>query len=89
MTSEIKDTALATTEARSTEMVVSAQQAMARQEIEGAIVIAQRFPRNEDEAVGRVMKSCGRVAMAAMATTPRPVMRMTIQSILSSSLGAS
>jgi hypothetical protein len=72
MTSEIKDTALATTEQQSNELAISAQQAMARHEIEGSIVIAQRFPRNEDEAFGRVMKSCSRFSMAAMATYSYP-----------------
>lgn len=66
------DTALATTEERSGEMAVSSAQAMARHEIEGAIVIANRFPRNVDKAFAMVMKSCNRFTFAAMASYSYP-----------------
>jgi hypothetical protein len=54
------------------ELAVSAQQAMARHEIEGAIVIARRFPRDEEAARARVMASCSRPTFAALATYAYP-----------------
>jgi hypothetical protein len=54
------------------ELSTSMQQSMARHEIEGAIVIARRFPRNEDAAYGRVMKSCERWSFASMARYSYP-----------------
>jgi hypothetical protein len=54
------------------ELSTSMQQAMARHEIEGAIVVARRFPRNEDAAFGRVMKSCERWSFASMARYSYP-----------------
>jgi len=67
-----ESTALATREEQSTELAITAQQAMARHEIEGAIVVAQRFPRNEDAAYGRVMQSCERWTFASMARYSYP-----------------
>lgn len=46
------------------ELAVSAQQAMARYEVESAIIVAKKFPRNEDAAYGRLMKSCERASFA-------------------------
>ncbi len=54
------------------ELSTSMQQAMARHEIEGAIVVARRFPRNEDAAYGRVMKSCQRWNFASIARYSYP-----------------
>lgn len=66
-TATTETTALATVESQSREMAVSAQEAMAQREIEGAIMVAQRFPRNEDTAFERVMRSCERYRFAELA----------------------
>lgn len=66
MSTARESTGLTTRDEQSSELAVSAQQAMAEKEIEGAIIVANRFPRNEDEAYGRVMRSCERFTFAAM-----------------------
>ena len=63
---------LVTTEQVTGELAPSHAQAMARHEIEGSIVVAQRFPRNELEAMQRVMKSCQRWSFANMARYSYP-----------------
>jgi hypothetical protein len=49
------------------ELAVASQQAMAEKEIEAAIIVANRFPRDEDRAYGAVLKSCGRFTFASLA----------------------
>lgn len=67
--------------ARSTtaEMVVSRQ----AQEVQAAMVIAKRFPRNEVESFGRIMKACQRKSLAekSMYEYPRGGERVTGPSI--------
>lgn len=60
-------TALATIDRADTELAVTSQQAMAQKEIEAAIIVAQRFPRNEEACRSRVIASCERHAFAALA----------------------
>jgi hypothetical protein len=54
------------------EIAPTTQQAMARHEIEGALILARRFPRNEDDAFARVVKSCNRWTFASMACYSYP-----------------
>ncbi len=54
-------------EETTTELAVTSQAAMATQEVQGAILIARKFPRNEDAAYGKIMKTCERPAFAAVA----------------------
>ncbi len=66
------DNALATTEQTTGELAPSQMAALARHEIEGAIVIAQRFPRNEDRAFEMVMSSAKRWGFASIARYSYP-----------------
>lgn len=66
------ENALVVAESHGGEIAPSMQQAMARHEIEGAIVLARRFPRNEDDCFGRIMKSCQRWSFASMACYSYP-----------------
>lgn len=50
-----------------TELAMSATAAAAMHEVQGAIIIARKFPRNEDAAYGKIIKSCERPAFAAVA----------------------
>lgn len=61
------------------EMVVSRQ----AQEVQAAMVIAKRFPRNEVESFGRIMKACQRKSLAekSMYEYPRGGERVTGPSI--------
>ena len=40
------------------------EQSRATAEVQAAMVVAQRFPRNEQHALGRVLAACGRQTMA-------------------------
>lgn len=66
------DLATGTSEQETGELAVTTAQAMARHEIEGAIIIANRFPRNEGDAFGRIMESCKRFTFAGMAVYSYP-----------------
>jgi hypothetical protein len=59
--------ALSVREEQSTELATSHMISMAKHEIETSMVVSQKFPRNEDDAYGRLMKSCMRPAFAEMA----------------------
>jgi len=63
-----QNTALALVkESEDTSLVeLNQQQSMARsqQEVQGAIVLAKRFPRNEDQAFARLQRSCQRPSFA-------------------------
>lgn len=72
MSTTTEETALATRREESTELAITAQQAMAEKEIEASIIVANRFPRNEDAVYERVMKSCSRFNFAAMACYSYP-----------------
>lgn len=69
------DRAIATTEssglAERDEFALEAstvrEAALARHEIEGSLVMAKRFPRNEDECFRRLMRSCKRRGLAERA----------------------
>jgi hypothetical protein len=50
----------------------AASEMSARAEIEGAMIIAKRFPRNEDNAFGRLLKSCSRPTFAGDAAYSFP-----------------
>jgi hypothetical protein len=50
----------------------AASEMSARAEIEGAMIIGKRFPRNEDNAFGKLMKSCGRPTFAGDAAYSFP-----------------
>jgi hypothetical protein len=66
-------TDLSVTVEQTRELAVSQQQAMARYEIEGAIVIAKKFPRNEEAAYTGIIKACRRMSFAndSMYSFPR------------------
>lgn len=55
---------LAETVEQSSEIGTSHSTMLARAEIEGAIIIARRFPRNEDKCFGDIAKSCARLRFA-------------------------
>lgn len=59
-----EETALSVREEISRELSTASQAAMAQHEVQSAITVAIRFPRNEDEAFGRLMKSCSRATFA-------------------------
>lgn len=65
--SATEETGLARREEFNRELTIGAEQARARYEIEGAILIAKKFPRNEDAAFGTLMRSCGRKSLAEVA----------------------
>jgi hypothetical protein len=64
MATATETTTLATREEEAHELSVTPQQAMAAKEIEGAIIVARKFPRNEDACRSRVMASCARHTFA-------------------------
>lgn len=72
-------TAVAPPRSTTTEMVVSRQ----AQEVQAAMVIAKRFPRNEVESYNRIMKTCQRKSLAerSMYEYPRGDTRVTGPSI--------
>lgn len=72
-------TAVAPPRSTTTEMVVSRQ----AQEVQAAMVIAKRFPRNEVESYNRIMKACQRKSLAerSMYEYPRGDTRVTGPSI--------
>lgn len=46
------------------ELAVSSQESAARAEIESAIIVSRRFPRNEENAIGGLSKACSRPSFA-------------------------
>jgi hypothetical protein len=67
MAEEKKDGMMALTEVKTGELAVSYDQARAQKEIEGAIVSAKRFPRDEMTMLTRILKACQRPMFAAKA----------------------
>ncbi len=59
-----EETALETRTEETTELVPTASAAAVEQEIKAAITVALRFPRNEDRAFEKLMRSCRRPAFA-------------------------
>lgn len=64
MAKTLEDTGLATREEVGSELAPTAVAAQAQYEIQSAIVIARRFPRNEDAAFGKLMTACDRPSFA-------------------------
>ena len=52
--------------------MVQAASTRAAQEVQAAMVVAKQFPRNEDQALDRIVKSCARYALAEAATYRYP-----------------
>ena len=59
-TQTTEETGLATREQTSTELHTQSAAALAQFEIQGAIVLANKYPRNEDACFAALMKSCAR-----------------------------
>lgn len=59
-----EDTGLALRETATSELAPTGAAAEKQFEIQSAIVIARRFPRNEDEAFAKLMKACSRTTFA-------------------------
>jgi DNA-binding transcriptional MerR regulator len=60
----VEDTGLATTQEFSSELAPTAAAAKKQFEIQSAIVLAKRFPRDEDQAFQKLMKACNRSSFA-------------------------
>lgn len=60
----IEETGISTKTTMSTELATTARSSEAMAEIQGAIIIAQRFPRNEDVAFEKLMRSSKRPSFA-------------------------
>lgn len=60
----VEETALATRTEQSAELAPTAAAAEKQYEIQSAIAVAKRFPRNEDQAFGRLMKAADRTSFA-------------------------
>lgn len=64
MNTTVEETGLATRTEMSMELRQTAAAAEAQYEIQSAIIIARKFPRNEDQAFAKLMKACQRTAFA-------------------------
>lgn len=60
----VEETGLTTTQEFSSELAPTAAAAEKQFEIQSAIVLAKRFPRDEDQAFQKLMKACGRTSFA-------------------------
>jgi hypothetical protein len=60
----VQETGLSTTTDFSSELAPTAAAAEKQFEIQSAVVLAKRFPRDEDGAFQRLMKACGRTSFA-------------------------
>lgn len=67
-----EENALSTREEHGRELTTAHEAAAAQYEIQGCITIALKFPRNEDEAYGALMKSCQRPSFAEKASYKFP-----------------
>jgi hypothetical protein len=72
MSSVIEETALATRTESSLELAPTAAAAMAQYEIQSAIIIARKMPRNEDQAYQKLMKASLRTSFAEHASYSFP-----------------
>lgn len=61
----VSDTMQGTTSEFSQELAPTAGAEAARQEVQAAVVLAKRFPRNEDEAYAKIIKACKRPTFAS------------------------
>lgn len=75
----VEDTGLTTRQDVGRELAPSHGEATARYEMESAIIVAKRFPRNEDKAFEALTKSCGRLSFAQDATYSFPRGDQTIE----------
>lgn len=66
------ETGMSTTTQHTTETMQASAIAMARAEMEGAILVAKKFPRNEDDARQKLMRSCSRPRFADEVTYNYP-----------------
>jgi hypothetical protein len=60
----VEDTGLASVTSGSTELAPTRTAAAEQFEIQSAVVLARRFPRNEDQAFAALMKACSRSSFA-------------------------
>lgn len=60
----IEDTGLAVRDDFGAELATSREAALAQHEIQSSLVIAKKFPRNEDQCYQRLMRSCKRTSFA-------------------------
>jgi len=67
-----EETGLSVSDQGTGELAPSGAMASAQHEIQSAIIVAQRFRRNEETAYGRLMKSCTRPTFAEEATYSFP-----------------
>src|SRR5215207_7367078 len=63
-TTSLEDAGLTQTQEFSSELAPTAAAAEKQFEIQSAIVLAKRFPRNEDQSFQKLMKACGRTTFA-------------------------
>lgn len=59
-----EETALALREETSTELAPTAHAAAVQAEVQAAIIVAKKFPRNEDQAYQKLMRACQRTSFA-------------------------
>src|ERR1700747_3455088 len=64
MTVATEKTALAPRTEQTSELAPTASAAEKQFEIQSAIIIARRFPRNEDQAFEKLMRACRRLSFA-------------------------
>lgn len=67
-----EETGLSVREEHSSELSIARQVAQAQHEVQSAITVAIKFPRNEDDSFGRLMKSCKRESFAGLAAYSFP-----------------
>jgi hypothetical protein len=79
MVSSTERTELATIETTTGELKPAGEASRAKHEVEAAFVIAKRFPRNEDEAYQKIIKSCNRSTFAAQAVYQFPRGGVTVK----------
>ncbi|MBU0906702.1 MAG: hypothetical protein KKE05_00940, partial [Nanoarchaeota archaeon] len=69
-TTEINE--LEISESENFELSTSALMVAAQMEVQGSIIIAKKFPRNEDQTFARLMKTCDRTSFAEKAVYSYP-----------------
>lgn len=79
MATVVEENGLATREEKSTELQATHAAALARYEVEGALIVSKKFPRNEDKAYQSLIKSAKRASFAEDATYRFPRGNETIE----------
>jgi hypothetical protein len=64
MSKSVENTALTERTETTGELATTSAAALAQHEIQSAIIVARRFPRSEDQAFAKLMKSCQRTSFA-------------------------